>query len=380
MRGTNKCAFFRNLMYPRSAGSVCLNQGTGKSFVGVEIVRALLANKRDVTSRPILIVCYTNHALDQFLESLLNCKVENMIRLGGRSKIEAIQEKSLFNANRTKTPCQKREEWQCYKEIDILKEELEVLNTKVSAQNMTWEDFEPFIESENFAVYCSFLEKQEELLNANSDGWKTVYRDEPKDVLDYWRSGSDIRLKQNASKYHKRRTLQQLLELNNTWETSKDERKTLFDYWNREYLKQEFTEYASISSRLEKVCVRLNGTQDAIQVELLTQQDIIGVTTTGAGKYRNLLAAVGPKIVICEEAGEVLESHILSTLNSNVQQLVLIGDHEQLRPKVANYSLSQESQDGIKYRLDLSLFERLREPFYKFPLKTRETDVIRAIG
>lgn len=68
-----------------------------------------------------------------------------------------------------------------------------------------------------------------------------------------------------------------------------------------------------------------------------------------------------------------MESHILSTLHSKVQQLILIGDHQQLRPKVANHNLSCESTEGLKYRLDLSMFERLQEPIYKFPLLTLST-------
>ncbi|XP_009952265.1 PREDICTED: NFX1-type zinc finger-containing protein 1-like [Leptosomus discolor] len=46
--------------------------GTGKTYVGLKIVQALLTNKHvwqsTVQKSPILIVCYTNHALDQFLE------------------------------------------------------------------------------------------------------------------------------------------------------------------------------------------------------------------------------------------------------------------------------------------------------------------------
>jgi hypothetical protein len=38
--------------------------------------------------------------------------------------------------------------------------------------------------------------------------------------------------------------------------------------------------------------------------------------------------------VVCEEAAEVLESHILASLSPQTEQLILIGDHEQLRPKV----------------------------------------------
>ena len=49
--------------------------GTGKTFVGLKIARALLANSSiwndNGKNSPILMVSYTNHALDQFLEGLL---------------------------------------------------------------------------------------------------------------------------------------------------------------------------------------------------------------------------------------------------------------------------------------------------------------------
>jgi len=62
-------------------------------------------------------------------------------------------------------------------------------------------------------------------------------------------------------------------------------------------------------------------------------------------------------VVICEEAGEVLESHMLASLTSGTDQMILIGDHKQLRPKVAEYRLSVDSGRG--YNLDVSLFEKL---------------------
>lgn len=76
--------------------------GTGKSYVGVQIVRALLANTtptappttqqlrrgpRDPTPQtaigPIWVVCLTNHALDQFLEDLLEAGISSIVRVGG---------------------------------------------------------------------------------------------------------------------------------------------------------------------------------------------------------------------------------------------------------------------------------------------------------
>ena len=54
--------------------------GTGKTFVGLKIAQALLDNKslwRDEEgSSPILMVSYTNHALDQFLEGLISNRGE----------------------------------------------------------------------------------------------------------------------------------------------------------------------------------------------------------------------------------------------------------------------------------------------------------------
>jgi superfamily I DNA and/or RNA helicase len=70
-----------------------------------------------------------------------------------------------------------------------------------------------------------------------------------------------------------------------------------------------------------------------------------------------------PGVVIVEEAGEVLEPHILSALSEKsahsdeTKHLILIGDHLQLRPKVECYELSSSAQRG--YNFDVSLFERL---------------------
>ena len=40
-----------------------------------------------------------------------------------------------------------------------------------------------------------------------------------------------------------------------------------------------------------------------------------------------------------EEAGEVFEAHVLASLAPTVEHLILIGDHEQLRPKPQLYAL-----------------------------------------
>ena len=54
-----------------------------------------------------------------------------------------------------------------------------------------------------------------------------------------------------------------------------------------------------------------------------------------------------------EEAAQVLEPHIVASLTSGCQHLIMIGDHQQLRPSCNVHLLS------TKFRMDVSLFERL---------------------
>lgn len=47
--------------------------------------------------------------------------------------------------------------------------------------------------------------------------------------------------------------------------------------------------------------------------------DIIAMTTTGAAKYKNVLRGINSKIVIVEEAAEILESHLFTSINNNIE-------------------------------------------------------------
>lgn len=68
--------------------------GTGKTFLALKIAEVLLKNKVSGKS-PIVVICYTNHALDQFLEGILKY-TQSLIRIGSQSKNESLTE---FNMN-----------------------------------------------------------------------------------------------------------------------------------------------------------------------------------------------------------------------------------------------------------------------------------------
>ena len=89
--------------------------GTGKTFIGLKAIQMLLNNIKcwnglNESGGNILVVCYTNHALDQFLEGILDllqrgkvskqCK-HPIIRIGSRSKSDRLVPHTINNLRRT---------------------------------------------------------------------------------------------------------------------------------------------------------------------------------------------------------------------------------------------------------------------------------------
>lgn len=65
--------------------------GTGKTYVGITLVRALLHIEPNAQ---ILVVSYTNHALDSFLEEIIKY-TDSVVRIGGRCNNEKVQNYQL---------------------------------------------------------------------------------------------------------------------------------------------------------------------------------------------------------------------------------------------------------------------------------------------
>lgn len=86
------------------------------------------------------------------------------------------------------------------------------------------------------------------------------------------------------------------------------------------------------------------------------------MTTTGLARNLDLLRRVQSKVLLCEEAGEVLEAHLVTALLPTIEHAILIGDHLQLRPQIQDWRLQRANPAGFKYSLDVSLFERLVHP------------------
>jgi hypothetical protein len=74
----------------------------------------------------------------------------------------------------------------------------------------------------------------------------------------------------------------------------------------------------------------------------LSKAKIIGMTTTGAAKNSGLLQKLVAEAMIIEEAGQVLESHVLTAMTPNLKRLILLGELTNLLIAALRSAFSQK--------------------------------------
>ena len=136
---------------------------------------------------------------------------------------------------------------------------------------------------------------------------------------------------------------------------SGEQRWSLYLLWLtrlREYLRDEIRQKQTKCLDLSTEYEELRNIED---LGIMRSSRVVGMTTTCASRNHKLLQQLRPRVVIIEEAAELFEAHVVTCLTKYCQHLILIGDHQQLRPNPSVYNL------GTKYSLNVSLLERMIE-------------------
>jgi len=121
------------------------------------------------------------------------------------------------------------------------------------------------------------------------------------------------------------RPLEVLKNDSNVWQMSKTERITLHDFWRYELNIESVEELAQLQKTHDEKRKEVENIHNERRKKILKECDVIGMTTNGAAKFQSLIRSIGTRVILCEEAGEVLEAHILSALTPSTQHLILIG-------------------------------------------------------
>lgn len=368
---------------------------------------------------PILCICYTNHALDQFLEHLLDKGVKGIVRIGGRSRSERLQDYSLELLMRSQRMSYDTRQaiYDGKRQWEDVSRNLIAIDKALKDGILPWKYLAPFLMDQCYEQYEQLATSEQVLEDGNSvdeDDFRHEGGKTGNSRYTRWLSGIDI--KQNQKELHVMlsrqvevnvnkfellsqnldsdsftgyrpslddpepmvsipdKPLKQLEQNENLWSMSLKERQRLNDSWKAPVQKIMLEELGRLLETCQKIERDINNAYDEVRRLILKGTSVIGMTTNGAAKSQALISSVAPKIIICEEAGEVLESHIIATLSPSTQHLILIGDHLQLRPQVATYDLSADSRLGKSFNLDKSLFERLvTNPINPLPMSYLST-------
>ncbi|KAK6740377.1 hypothetical protein RB195_008690 [Necator americanus] len=141
--------------------------------------------------------------------------------------------------------------------------------------------------------------------------------------------------------------------MNSFFSLTKQRRWELYMYWMKQLRHTTEQQLPLLIENYRVACENAKNAQFWRDVEVLRKCLVICATTTGAAKEKELLEKIRCRVLIVDEAAEVFEAHVLASLVPSVEHMVLIGDHQQLRPNPSVYELARE------YHLDVSLFERL---------------------
>ncbi|XP_028410574.1 NFX1-type zinc finger-containing protein 1-like [Dendronephthya gigantea] len=124
--------------------------GCGKTYIGVKIVQLLLTLSPKL-EKPILLLTYKNHALDEFLKHMLDfCSINDLVRIGGRSKepelepcnLQEIMRSSPIIPGKAQSKAMLTEIQETRNEIDKVQERITELSSQVNASSyLTKESF-----------------------------------------------------------------------------------------------------------------------------------------------------------------------------------------------------------------------------------------------
>ncbi|KAJ6261683.1 hypothetical protein Dda_2481 [Drechslerella dactyloides] len=330
--------------------------GTGKTLVGNILAKLFLL----YTQESILVITHQNHICDEFIENLLDMGVRqnDIVRLGSqfsrRTRCVSINEIS--------------------DEKDILNSAKDVLQGVHEHLQCAWllieESFKetfghPMLLKDILAIakcynepdlknpldrfgYISGLTvpKQWIRLVQERDPDATV----PDDVQLFrmWAENMECPPAMRHFMTEKGRKL---------WELPAKRRATLLGWWKEATMLDQIYGLADSATTYNKILDEVNRWKATRVRDILKKKRVIAATTNGAAKYLSQIADAGPKILIVEEAAQILESHVLAALHPGIEQIIMIGDHKQLRPRCDTFELQHDSRAG--FDLDISLFERL---------------------
>ncbi|KAK6505706.1 hypothetical protein TWF481_007598 [Arthrobotrys musiformis] len=369
--------------------------GCGKTFVSTKSIAAMVANSKP-KDPPIIIACQTNHALDQLLRHVIEFE-SRVIRLGGRTQdTGVIRERTLFNVRQQvgNVIVQGSGIHRCRSKFKSLEKRARGLLECLSERNLT---------PDNLLLYNIITQTQRDKFHKRVDQWvklsvgnkesaispmiawigdalrprprrevmacdiedEDIGVEELKDLEAEFNDEWDGKLYGTFVEFERKmqvitrpavtkETVLGYMKKDDLWDIPEPVRGDVYAHLENLYITAIEEEMRKINKEYAQNVTEYKIAKWEADAHILEKARVIGLTTTGVSKYRSLVAALQPRICLIEEAAETLEGPLIAACYPSIQQLVLVGDHKQLKGHCNVMEL-----DKPPYNLSVSMFERL---------------------
>jgi helicase required for RNAi-mediated heterochromatin assembly 1 len=376
--------------------------GTGKTYVSKMALQILIANKKE-GDPPIIVAAQTNHALDQLLGHIAKFDPE-YIRLGGQSNKPEVKKRALYEVRqRERLPILPGGLLgKAKKQMDTLARQMtETLSPLDKTQTRG-----PFSAKMLYALGV-LNQAQATSLEAGAAGWVTSSNSESENEVALWLNkallpfqivykqdnfgfseeevdleyeqvtklqaemgvtddedvenlrGAYCTVEDNFTVAKPSGTMlkiarQALSNATDLWKIKEGLRGPIYSILQAAAKAKILTKFREQANMYEILVRDLKVGKWERDAQYLERANIIGMTTTGLSKYRPLISSLKPKIILIEEAAEVIEAPVTAACVESLEHLILVGDHQQLQGHCNVQELGVEP-----YNLNVSMFERL---------------------
>lgn len=403
--------------------------GTGKTFTSVVALESHVRTLQAIYGKkkpfpPVLVAAQTNHALDQLLTRCTDFGAV-ICRLGGRTEDEEIESRTLFNIRKhsslsrgpvkgegarkrilsqidhtlsTCFPSHLISAEEFYEAELITKEQFDSLdddewecaplvnenNGEVSSSSMVqWLDGQ--IESDQTYVYRPPSGQTAPPTLGDDPGEADDQEEDDKERLQGQFFSTQFNVTGTVPGASSGETAwfyraSKLLTMHqNLYNIKPAKRGMIYRYLRKRLVDKVTEKFPTLLREYKAACdeIKIGNWDKSARVIRNERIEILGCTTTGLTKYLGLVAALKPRILMIEEAAETREANITSAMYPSLDQIVLVGDHQQLVPHLDVRELGQEP-----YNMHISLFQRLVQldlPYSMLRVQRRMIPAIREV-
>ncbi|POR36012.1 Helicase required for RNAi-mediated heterochromatin assembly 1 [Tolypocladium paradoxum] len=367
--------------------------GTGKTFTSIVTIESYVKtlqlchqdkwgnDKPSEPVAPVIIAAQTNHAVDQLLDRCLTLGIGAIARLGGGCH-ERLKEYTVFGLRqRFKAGSSNGRAEATHKALSrylrealgkgfpegfVQADDLHDLGVITSKQYESLDDDEWEVDEADAAKGAlhvwldGYLEQSDRRRTSGKDSAVDQLKpDQDRDFapIEFSRPACMLKAFQDRDGDHWLHRAKHLLARNqDLYQITPADRGAVYCYLYMQVFNKVTTEVQELLRQYKANCdeLKIARMENNIRVIHDAGVQILGCTTTGLVKYRGMLAALKPRVLLIEEAAEAREANLAAALYPSIEQLVLVGDHQQLVPHVDVRELCLEP-----HRLNISLFERL---------------------